>query len=164
MLSNQWGTLSGVSVHVFFFPCLWAAGSNSAGCYRLERQEELPQSMFLFSHLFMVLHYTQQCVNGVKDAHGGHCFIVTSFLIRPCLDHLVEGHGLGERNKAGMFTSEMIHHSSLCKLLQPYKAYSIIFEIFLRPLNNIETLLKNLLYTVYYLPCCLIDSLYFFSK
>ncbi len=164
MLSNQWGTLSGVSVHVFFFPCLWAAGSNSAGCYRLERQEELPQSMFLFSHLFMVLHYTQQCVNGVKDAHGGHCFIVTSFLIRPCLDHLVEGHGLGERNQAGMFTSEMIHHSSLCKLLQPYKAYSIIFEIFLRPLNNIETLLKNLLYTVYYLPCCLIDSLYFFSK
>lgn len=48
------------------------------------------------ANLFVVLHHTQQCVDGVEDAHGGHSLVIPSLLVRARLNHLVERHGLPE--------------------------------------------------------------------
>lgn len=51
------------------------------------------------ANLFVVLHHTQQCVNSVEDAHSRHSLVISSLLIRPRLNHLVERHCLSKSKK-----------------------------------------------------------------
>lgn len=41
-------------------------------------------------NLFVVLHHTQQRVDGVEDAHGRHGLVVSALLVGPRLNHLAE--------------------------------------------------------------------------
>lgn len=57
------------------------------------------------ANLFVVLHHTQQCVDGVEDAHGGHSLVIPSLLVRARLNHLVERHGLPESKQGKSITT-----------------------------------------------------------
>lgn len=55
-------------------------------------------------NLFVVLHHTQQRVDGVEDAHGRHRLVIAALLVGPRLNHLLERCRLetqsqGERNQ-----------------------------------------------------------------
>lgn len=48
------------------------------------------------AYLFVVLHHTQQRVDGVEDAHGRHSLVIAPLLVWPRLNHLVERHRLAQ--------------------------------------------------------------------
>lgn len=59
-------------------------------------------------YLFVVLHHTQQRVDGVEDAHGRHRLVVPALLVGSRLNHLaercrLEAHARRGRNQGKWF-------------------------------------------------------------
>lgn len=78
-------------------------GCNLHDALRRAREQcTLPTSVLMDEWLAVAaqLHHTGQWVGGVEDdVHGGHRLVV-SLLVRAYLDHLVEGHIVGNKRVA----------------------------------------------------------------